>query len=58
MELVGLPPVSREQAFLETYFQCISKFAFDKAKELSVRVLHLHCHSYNFLKSSAIKIYF
>ena len=39
MELVGLPPVSREQAFLETYFQCISKFAFDKAKELSVRVL-------------------
>ena len=27
------PPVSREQAFLETYFECLSQFAFDKARE-------------------------
>jgi len=32
----ALPPVSKEQAFLETYFQCLQKFAYDKAKELSV----------------------
>ena len=32
----SLPPISKEQAFLETYFQCLSKFAYDKAKELSV----------------------
>ncbi|CAH1772805.1 unnamed protein product [Owenia fusiformis] len=30
-----LPLVSREQAFLETYFQCLSQFAYDKAKDLS-----------------------
>jgi len=34
----ALPPVSKEQAFLETYFQCLQKFAYDKAKELSVSI--------------------
>ena len=33
-----LPPVSREQAFLETYFQCLSQLAYDKAKEACVSV--------------------
>ena len=32
----SVPPVSKEQAFLETYFLSLSKFAYDKAKDLTV----------------------
>ncbi|KAI8518613.1 PREDICTED: UPF0536 protein C12orf66 homolog isoform X1 [Branchiostoma belcheri] len=31
----SLPPVSIEQAFLETYFHALSQFAYDKAKEVA-----------------------
>ena len=31
------PSAGQEQAFLEGYFQCLSKFAYDKAKEITVR---------------------
>jgi len=31
-----VPSVGKEQAFLESYFQCLSKFAYDKAKEITV----------------------
>ena len=31
-------PVVREQAFLESYFQCLSNFAYDKAREISVSI--------------------
>ena len=34
--MASLPPVSREQAFLETYFQCLAQFAYDKAKDSCV----------------------
>jgi len=30
------PSVGQEQAFLESYFLCLSKFAYDKAKEITV----------------------
>jgi len=30
------PSAGQEQAFLESYFQCLSKFAYDKAKEITV----------------------
>lgn len=33
--MASLPPVSREQAFLETFFVAVSQFAFDKAKDLA-----------------------
>ena len=33
---VATPSVGQEQAFLESYFQCLSKFAYDKAKEITV----------------------
>lgn len=36
----NVAPVVREQAFLESYFQCLSKFAYDKAKEITVGQLH------------------
>ncbi len=39
LEMAALPPISREQAFLETYFQCISQFAYDKAREQCVSIL-------------------
>ncbi|ELT92245.1 hypothetical protein CAPTEDRAFT_174615 [Capitella teleta] len=35
MPSAGVPLVSKEQAFLETYFLSHSKFAYDKAKDLS-----------------------
>ncbi|XP_013389810.1 KICSTOR complex protein C12orf66 homolog [Lingula anatina] len=38
----ALPPVPEEQAFLETFFQCLSQFAFDKAKELSEKERDSH----------------
>ena len=34
--MAGLPPVSKEQAVLESYFLSLSKFAFDKAKDIAV----------------------
>jgi len=36
---VPTPFVGQEQAFLENYFQCLSKFAYDKAKEITVGLL-------------------
>ncbi|KAI0221223.1 hypothetical protein LSAT2_027374 [Lamellibrachia satsuma] len=35
--MAGLPPVSKEQAVLESYFLSLSKFAFDKAKDIAER---------------------
>ena len=29
----SLPPISREQALLESFFHALSQFAFDKAKD-------------------------
>ena len=29
----SIPPISREQALLETFFHALSQFAFDKAKD-------------------------
>jgi len=33
---IATPSVGQEQLFLESYFQCLSKFAYDKAKEITV----------------------
>jgi len=35
------PSVGQEQAFLESYFLCLSKFAYDKAKEITVRRIEI-----------------
>ena len=29
----GIPPISREQALMESFFHALSQFAFDKAKD-------------------------
>ena len=48
----SLAPVSREQAFLESFFQCLNKNVYDKAKDLCVSNLcvckkHWFCASLN-----------
>ena len=35
----SLVPVSREHAFLESFFQCLNKNLYEKAKDLCVSII-------------------
>ena len=59
--MAGLPPVSREQAVLESYFLSLGKLSFDKAKDIAVshltflirsRVVHIILKDIHVAKNS------
>jgi len=42
----GSPLGQKEEELLQKYFQLISQFAFDKAKELMVNTIIVHTHKF------------